>query len=772
MNSPLEKNLRLSIPGPGRTIRSSVIPWTSPLCAALESIVGSAEDDQLQEEIATRYRLTFSPVVPIGNGDCASTTEAVRLASSAALLMWLLAKMTQADNGSPSFSEAEQWFLGDSASRVPGIVGCARKWPPDGCIQRLSPLSFGWEFKDLLPYILEVFQTYSNGTDDLTESPSQIVRAEKRRHGVFYTPSDVAEFIIGQTLEPWRKDRRQHKHQLPDLMCLDPACGTGVFLLAALTTFDAWYTDSEEDCSLLDIAIQSLYGIDKSRQAIQSCVFTLLSRCLGQVSAQGLSPWRVWQAIRGNFAVMDSTLLIGRGLTEPSHQAFQRRHRARIRECLLDASVTDYPVPTNREDSTEAKPSIKHWSLGGWLEKGPGAWYLGDLFEECAEGFSVVVGNPPYMALPHDGLQPIRRSLFVSAPASDKAKTGNIYTLFIEMMWRFARSDYARAGMVVPLSIAYHSGPCFRALRSAIEQSGARWRFAFFDRTPDSLFGDDVKTRNSVVLMEFQRAGKTTIETGPLQRWNSRNRSSLFTTMKYTPLGQASIRELIPKLGSRIEVSVYRMLRRGREKLGTLWHDLPSSVLTPGFTDDRCVFYYSTAYNWLPVFRHIPMPSAPSDSPSVPASLRGLICACVADAEFVFAVACSRLAYWLWRVEGDGFHLNRRFLARLPLHPSLFPRTALQGLTALANDLWTELLKYPIESVNAGRRTVNYSPNECGELLNEIDRILVDALELPNGFTNFLTEFMAETIIAGRHEELQENSITKHFTKEENSVRA
>jgi len=325
-----------------------------------------------------------------------------------------------------------------------------------------------------------------------------------------------------------------------------------------------------------------------------------------------------------------------------------------------------------------------------------------------------------------------------------------MYTLFLEMMWRFARSDYARAGMVVPLSIAYHSGRRFRALRSAIEQSRARWRFAFFDRTPDSFFGDDVKTRNAVVLMELQGDGETTIETGPLVRWNSRNRSSLFATLKYIPLEQVSIRELIPKLGSPIEATAYQMLRGHREKLGVLWRNLPSSALTPGFVNDRCVFYYSTAYNWLPVFRHIPVPLDSPDLPSMPASLRGLICDRSADAEFAFAVASSRLAYWLWRVEGDGFHLNQGFLARLPVHPSFLPATALQDLATLAKDLWIEVLKHPIESVNAGRRTVNYSPHECGELLDEIDRILVNALELPNGFASFLREFVTETIVAGR----------------------
>lgn len=770
MTSPLDHETRLSVPGPGRTIQSSAASWTRPLSTAFQSIVTAAKADRLQQEIATRYHLTFSPVVPVGDSGSVSTAEAVQLASSAALSMWMLGKMAKTDNGPLSFSEAEAWFLGSSASRVPGVVGCGGKWPPADSIRSLSSLSFGWKFKDLLPYILEVFEAYPNGAYKSTGCPSQIARVEKRRRGVFYTPSDLAEFIVEWALEPWRKQKVQDKDQLPQLICLDPSCGTGVFLLTMLTVHDSWGTDSEGDYSPLDMAVRSLYGIDKSPQAVQSCVFALLSRCLEWISSQGLSPWRAWQAIRGNFAVMDSTLVAGRGITKSSHQRRPRRNRLRLRESLADPCAAEYPVPADCAGSTEAGNAAEYWCLGGWLDDGPGPRYLGDLFEECADGFSIVVGNPPYTPIPHDGLQPIRRNLFVSAPATDTARTGNMYTLCVEMMWHLARSDYARAGMVVPLSIAYHSGRSFRALRAAIEETGARWRFAFFDRTPDSLFGDNVKTRNAVVLTELQRGGKTIIETTPLLRWNSRNRSSLFATLKYVHLQQTSIRELIAKLGTPIEAAVYRMLAERREKLGILWRDLPSSAVTPQFADDRYIFYYSTAYNWLPIFRRIPALPDASGSPPVPTSLRGLVCDHVADAEFVFAAACSRLAYWLWRAEGDGFHLNRRFLAKLPLHPSSFSQRALQDLTALANDLWTELLKHPVVSVNAGRRIINYSPNECGELLDGIDRILVSALELPSDFTDFLSEFVKETIIAGRHEELQQHSVTKRTGKEEKNV--
>src|SRR5688572_22353805 len=58
----------------------------------------------------------------------------------------------------------------------------------------------------------------------------QLPRGKRRAQGVFYTPVEIAEWIVQQTYGPllakWQGDE-------PPPRILDPACGAGVFLTAA-----------------------------------------------------------------------------------------------------------------------------------------------------------------------------------------------------------------------------------------------------------------------------------------------------------------------------------------------------------------------------------------------------------------------------------------------------------------------------------------------------------------------------------------------------------
>ena len=106
----------------------------------------------------------------------------------------------------------------------------------------------------------------------------------------------------------------------------------------------------------------------------------------------------------------------------------------------------------------------------------------------------------------------------------------------------------------------------------------------------------------------------------------------------------------------------------------------------------------TTAYNWLPLYR-----SKTSQSPT---TLRLLKFSNEQTADWAYAVIASDLVYWLWRVEGDGFHLPTAFLARLPITWSGQP--ADEGLAELGRALWASALRRPIRSVNGGRETFSY----------------------------------------------------------------
>jgi hypothetical protein len=728
----------LSVPAAGRTIGMSLHSWVEPLAATFSALLHAATTNSHEDALVERYRATFSPLLPVLTSKVSSPELELRLAVSALLCEWLVARLANPTRRGFSFDEAERWFLGEVGGAVPGLVLSNTDWIPRDCLAKLEDVSFGCDFVDLLPYILEVFEL----VDAEGKLPSRTTRrARQRAKGVVYTPSDVSDFIVSETLTPWAK--LGVSNGLPT--CVDPACGTGPFLRSALSYLAR--IKHSADMPLWEL-VQCLYGMETSHQAIQSCAFVLLTHCLTESRGLPIAPWRVWQVIRGNLAVVDSTLVAPNQQNKGNVKQLRRR-RTQLRHDLLSQRAPTASLPLSIPNAQA--------TLRGGSEVITKPVSLSYIFPEVGDGFTVVFGNPPYSRLPYDGYQGIRAANFKTAP-SVADEVSSLYPLFVEMIWRFGHPDRSSGGMVLPMSIAYSTVSQIARLRNAIREVPGDWRFAFFDRTPDSLFGDDVKTRNTIVLWHHDGStANTCFWTGPLVRWNSRNRKDLFRELAFVKLGKYPIARVIPKLGSHMERDVYLQLRGRRFTLAPLVRQIPISALELGAENPRVVFLSSTGYNWISTFREVPTWQNEVTSVGVPPSVRAIACPTEDDAAFAFASLSSRLVYWLWRVEGDGFHVTYDFVRRLPFHPSVCSLDDRADLLQLAGQLWSEMQRYPVESTNAGRTRVSYYPYACRSSLDAIDAILIRNLALPADFLPFLRRFVRENILAGRQEELRTN---------------
>ena len=688
--APLEQ--KLSVPAYGRTVWSTVTRWTEPLFSVYKTMIISPNSEE-QDRIAVAYDNIFSPIIP---SEVEPTQEQkTKLAASAMLSIWMISQCANKTEQTKTLSDAEEWFLGRHHSpQLLRISQICKKWSSEDICETLSSLAYDGNFQDLFPYIVEIFETLS------VFKPRSHVPI-KKRFGLYYTPSDVCDFIVQETLKPWQAENALGYPSVGPT-CIDPACGSGVFLRAILN-----WQKTKNKLSKLDV-IPEIYGMDIGHQAIQSCVFTLLLDCIEEVLSKGLVSWRVWQAIRINFAVKDSTSIAGyQRNSTPKSDGCRRKE---TREMLLDINTDKF----ERLPATE----VMHHELPSLV----GMQTLCDVFPEISDGFSVLVGNPPYLS--------------------------TTYLQFVRMMWNFTNKRYARAGMVLPLSLAYHSGKDFCSLRRTILAKGS-WHFSFFDRTPDSLFGDDIKTRNCIAIADFS-GNRKSIATTNLRRWNSQNRECLFSNIMFTELNGLSIERLIPKIGSEQELMIYKLLMDRKKRLGSLVKTFSS--YDKNHNDSR-IFFRSTAYNWIPVFRHLPI--IPNIGWSVSSTFNYLDFSTPLEADFGFAVASSHISYWLWRVQGDGFHLTRNFLTRLPFHPIAFSELSIKKLCHLSHELWEKLQVNPIKKFNAGVLTMSYSPYDCASIIERIDKLIIEAYNLPKDFLFALQRIVTDTIEAGRVNPLQ-----------------
>lgn len=615
-----------------------------------------------------------------------------------------------------SLRDAESWFLG-TVQAPASLAELLTAGADRDVVRSLEKIAYDDEFRELLPYVLDSIGPGSRASVMRDPATGESRRARKAS-GVFYTPSDIAEYITGEALSEVDESIVRPK-------VLDPACGSGVFLKAALDVVTRRASGGDR-FRLLE---ECLFGIDISPLAVEAACFVLLRECIDSPVGLEASPWSLWHRIRCNFRVGDALDFC---LRPP--QTSGSRAVAELR-AALDHSFVPPHVP-------EAEASRK---AGPLFSRGVA---LGDVFPCLASGADVVVGNPPYAAIgPGRDTADMERR-FASALAGCTERS-DCYPLFVEMMWRLVRQDRSSSGMVVPLSLASSRRAQLVALRRAIATSGGRWRFAFFDREPHGLFGEEVKTRNAIVFRVERRGhdAPTSVETGPLRRWTSRQRAELFTKIGFTRLQGTPIARGIPKLSGKEPATVYAALSRRTQRLRHMCSDVTSCL--PGETARTHfrprVFVAGTAYNFLSVFRpHRFLP--PQQAPWSSSKVLALEFHSEEAAARAFAYLGSRIAYWLWQVSEDGFHVTRSFVLDLPLTDGICGPRQERALAACGNRLWESVQAQQVVSVNGGRQTISYRPYGSGDVRDEIDALLLHALDIAPSFGSYLRSFLRQTV--------------------------
>lgn len=552
---------------------------------------------------------------------------------------WMAAYAVGAIDADARLDEAEDWFYGGRSNALPRLAPRMR-------VQLETSPEEVWA---LLPYLLDPL---GQGTrrQVLGSEEHRPDRQRRKLNGVYYTPADVAHYMA---------TRVSHR---PCQTYLDPACGSGVFLRAALAA---------------DSSVRP-YGVDIDPLAVEMAAFVMLAT--GGIKER--TPWSLWHSHRIRFAVVDALRL------EPGTHLSEVEHRARLQaqERTVEAlSDTAAPGPADEQNT------FRH---------------LGALFPQLASGADSVLSNPPYAASGQRNDFSQLRHRFASYSTAAPTRTSNIFLPFVELGWRLGSQD-ARTAFVVPLSIAYNSGNQFRDLRKAMAQQSGSWELSFFDRTPDALFGDDVKTRTSIVV-HLRDARPGTVGVTSLQRWTSRTRGRMWNTVEHTETS-SDLTRLIPKVSGRAQAGLYRAVRSADGRLsrcivraGAI---AASNETASSWTNS--VFIAPTAYNWLSCMRDLSPCLTLGHESASPFTALQFSSSETADA--AYAVLASRLVFWLWRVEGDAFHVPRTFLLDLPFDLAGLPSVMIARLAAAGRHQWASAQAAPVIARNKGRRTIAFS---------------------------------------------------------------
>ena len=113
------------------------------------------------------------------------------------------------------------------------------------------------------------------------------LKSDEGRDGAFYTPPFLAEIVLDTALEG--------KRELIGKTFLDPACGSGIFLVGLFNRLAWEWTESHPDApnerraeGLIGVLRDSLFGVDRSRVACRIAAFSLYLAYLDQLSPRDI----------------------------------------------------------------------------------------------------------------------------------------------------------------------------------------------------------------------------------------------------------------------------------------------------------------------------------------------------------------------------------------------------------------------------------------------------------------------------------------------------
>ena len=142
---------------------------------------------------------------------------------------------------------------------------------------------YEYNFKEMPADVLgTVYENYLNYKLTQSKKGINVEKDVKKRkeQGIFYTPTFVVDYIVQNTLRPVL-DNCKSVADIKKIKVLDPACGSGSFLIRALEAIAEKYREFGIDGSVKrQIILENLFGVDLDMKAVEIARLNLLINSL------------------------------------------------------------------------------------------------------------------------------------------------------------------------------------------------------------------------------------------------------------------------------------------------------------------------------------------------------------------------------------------------------------------------------------------------------------------------------------------------------------
>lgn len=283
-------------------------------------------------------------------------------------------------------------------------------------IKHLSwPLS-PYQFDVIEPEILgRIYEKFLGSKIRLTAGHRAKVEEKpevRKAGGVYYTPQYIVDYIVKNTVG--EKVKGKTPDEITQIKIVDPACGSGSFLLGAfeylMNTHEAWYQKNrkkrkyKDDWYLTadgdirlsvakkaDILKNNIFGVDIDREATEVAVMSLYLKLLDE----GFDKGQAMLFLKGHILPdMSSNIKCGNSLIGSDYfdgqniSLFDSDEAKKVNAFDWDVEFPDVFIRNTKGTKNTKGPDHRNDKEDGLVHR-----------SGSVDGFDCVIGNPPYGAL-------------------------------------------------------------------------------------------------------------------------------------------------------------------------------------------------------------------------------------------------------------------------------------------------------------------------------------------------------------------------------------
>ncbi len=581
---------------------------------------------------------------------------------------------------------------------------------------------------------------------------------------------------------------------------LDPTCGSGAFLFAALNILKPLYGacldrmqtfldelaldpspparkheyfkqiieesgrhPSQDYFILKSIIVNNLDGVDIMEEAIDICKLRLFLNLVAEVDSHD----RIEPLPDIDFNIRAGNSLVGYARYEDVEKAVGSKldfENAMVRiedkAKRLDSALEMFKLQQTRlngtvtvEDKAELRRRFKELNaelddylsaengakaneVGSWSKTNKPLHWFCEFHRVLSGGGFDVVVGNPPY-VEESALRP-------GSPIKNlrTASCGDLYAYVFERALKVA-TEGARLGLIVPISIFGTDG--FKSLQDLVIGSlGHCWAISFANR-PAQLFTGAQK-RLTIVLGERHK-GPAQVRSGGYLRWFKEERDRLMLTRAiYVP--RERVRRVFPasleKLSTAMECLIF-------EKLMLNSRPLELSVVSTGGSP----VYYTRKFGYFLAFLDfVPSVSEIKTGKKVPPSeLKSILLRDSSAAMAAIAGLTSSTFFWFWNVLSDCRNLNKRDLLAFPLDVDSLPPPKRQELARLGRKYLDALQASSSIMTKSGLNIQTFKYGRCKPIIDEIDTFLARHYNLTAEERDFVINYDIKYRLGAEDEE-------------------